>query len=81
MGGRCFLPWFVAVGYDAVGLIRKTVVSSGITGEELKTALYAIKGYKGASSEISINDVGSSPQYEYMYQIKHGKFVLVESVS
>ena len=72
----------MAVGYDAVGLIRQACATANIAkGEDLKRALYTIKNYKGASSDISINEKGSSPQYEHMYQLRNGKFILVNSDS
>lgn len=72
------MPWFVAVGYDSVGVLLKAWLMGKGSKENLKEALYSIKAYKGSSTEISINERGSSPQYERTYQLKLGKFVPVE---
>ena len=71
------LPWFVAVGYDSVGLFQTSLAQGSIGSEDVKNALYKIKNYKGASCELSINERGSSPQYERMFLLKGGKFVPV----
>ena len=73
------LPWFVAVGYDSIGMILNATSSgSSILREAISQKIYKIKNYKGASSEISINEQGSSPQYEHMFRLLKGKFILVE---
>lgn len=71
------LPWFVAVGYDSMQLLGKAISIAGNNSERIKEELYKIQNYSGASTTISINQNGSSPQYEKMYQIKQSKFVPV----
>ncbi len=70
------MPWYVAVGHDAVKIMHEAVKRGGSNSEGIKRALYSIKDYPGASSSISINERGSSPQFERMHRIRDGKIVL-----
>ncbi len=72
------LAWFVSIAYDAVKIIDQVISKVGSDPQRIKEELYKIKDYHGASTTLSINAQGSSPQFEVMYQIKDGKFQLVQ---
>ncbi|MEX0595935.1 MAG: ABC transporter substrate-binding protein, partial [Candidatus Paceibacterota bacterium] len=57
------LGWFVAIGYDGVMLLAEAIKVAGLDSKKITAAMYDIKNFPGASSEISINKKGSSPQY------------------
>jgi branched-chain amino acid transport system substrate-binding protein len=69
---------FNAWGYDGVRLIAEAARRSRPERESIKRTLYQIKNYPGASSTLTISAAGSSPTFEGIYQVRRGKFVLVE---
>ena len=71
------LGWFVAVGYDSVRIIAEAIRSGGSNSVEVKDQLYKIRGFEGASSEISFTAAGSSSQYVRVFQVEGGKFRLL----
>jgi branched-chain amino acid transport system substrate-binding protein len=71
------LAWFVAVAYDAVKILDQVISKVGPDPVKIKEAMYGVKDYHGASTTISINPQGSSPQFEVMYQVQGGRFKLV----
>ena len=75
-GREVTMPWFVAVGYDAMVVLNKVIKDGATSGSEIKKALYALKNHQGASATIAFNEKGSSPQLEHMYQIRSGQLQL-----
>ena len=69
------LPWFTARAYDGAQIILKAFDSGVTSGAELEKHLYTIKGFKGASGDITILSTGSAPVMESMFRIETGKFV------
>ena len=79
------MGWFVAAGYDGMSVVIEALRDSHVTDydakldvgarEKIKQAFYRIKNFPGATSVISFNDKGSSPQYEKTFKITSGKFV------
>ena len=72
------MTWFVATGYDGIMLLAQGMRKVGANSEKLKDYLQTLKDYPGAAQKISFNTGGSSPYYSSMYQIRNGKFELVE---
>ncbi len=62
--------------YDAVMLIVKAMDKYGANSESIKKGLYEIKGYQGASGEITIDENGDVVQSMMIMVIKDGKPVL-----
>lgn len=72
---------FVALGYDAVQLYAKSVEGTKSTdgytlAQYLRTAIHS---YPGASGVISINEHGSAPKLESVFQIINNEFSLVKN--
>ena len=70
------LPYFSAWGYDGVRLVAEAYRRGGVSG--IMRQLYATRGMPGASGVLTISPQGSSPTYESIFQVRGGKFVLVE---
>lgn len=66
-----------AWGYDAVHMIVEAArrCADSIC---IKDNLYGIQNFGGASARISINENGSSPMMESIFQIRNGTFVLIK---
>jgi branched-chain amino acid transport system substrate-binding protein len=70
---------FTAWGYDAMNLLAEAIDAVGPDGEKVSAYLHSqVKNYPGASGTISINERGSSPKMERIFQIRNTDFVLVE---
>ena len=62
---------------DAVSLPAVPRRAPGREHPGIKTALYQVKGLQGATGTITINEKGSAPKEERIWQIKEGKEVLL----
>jgi len=72
------MPVFNALGYDGIYTIFEAMKLAGSSDPEaIKTALYQVKGLQGATGTITINEKGSAPKEERIWQIKEGKEVLL----
>lgn len=60
-------------GYDGMMLLAEAMKRGGVSPENIKSELYKVKDYAGASGTISIDDKGSSRALERIFQIKNGK--------
>ncbi len=70
---------FIAWGYDAVYIIKQAIETGySFDSVSIKDNLYKLRNFEGASGKISIDDKGSSRTLESVFQIRDGKFVLVE---
>jgi branched-chain amino acid transport system substrate-binding protein len=69
------MGWFVGIGYDAMNIIAQAIRTAGADSHAIQQELYKIKDFPGATTSITINEKGTCPQYEVMYQIQKGKFV------
>jgi branched-chain amino acid transport system substrate-binding protein len=70
---------FTAWGYDAMYILADAIDHVGTDGEKVSMYLHSqVKDYSGASGTISIDERGSSPKMESIFQIRDGGFVLVE---
>ena len=79
------MGWFVAAGYDGMSVVIDAIRDSHVADsgapidaaarEKIKQSFYRIKNFPGATSVISFNDKGSSPQFEKTFKITGGKFV------
>jgi branched-chain amino acid transport system substrate-binding protein len=72
------LPWYVAIGYDGVSLILYCVGKVGSSSPELTGCLAGIKDLPGVTQTFSFNAGGSSPQFERIFQIRKGAFLLAD---
>lgn len=69
---------FTAWGYDGLNILAEAIKKVGTDSVKLKNALYETKNYNGASGVISIDERGSSPKLENMFQIKEGSFTPID---
>lgn len=80
-GKALTMPWFVATSYDAMMLLLEAVKKSGCASDALRASLAKVHGYAGASGTISMNEHGTSPVFEHMFQIRRGKLEPVSVIS
>lgn len=77
-GRQCdWLPW-VAWGYDALHLLARSLARVGPEGERIAMDLHTVKDFEGASGTITINEHRTSMRMPSVFQVRQGKFVLVE---
>ena len=69
---------FTAWGYDGLKLLAHAAENEGLNSESIKTGLYEVDGYAGASGEITVSPEGSSRQGVSMFQVKGNDLKLVE---
>jgi branched-chain amino acid transport system substrate-binding protein len=66
-------------GYDVVNIAAKAIdqaaKNGGVTPDNIKTALYAIKDYPGVTGKTSFDSNGDVLKELRMMQVKDGKFV------
>ncbi len=64
---------FASNSYDAVMLLTNAMETYGFDSESIKTGLYEVKDYKGASGLLSIDENGDVQQKMLIMQIKDTK--------
>jgi branched-chain amino acid transport system substrate-binding protein len=75
-----FGMFFAALSYDATKLLAETIGKAG-TGENLKNALYNVKGYKGVSGTFSFDKNGDVVGIPFaMKEFKDGKLMQSELI-
>lgn len=64
-----------AVGYDGVKLIAQVMNKAGFSGDAIRQELVAVKGYRGASGEITFDEKGDviSKKFDVLI-IRDGKY-------
>ena len=71
-----------ALGYDAAGLLVDAIRRAGSTERKaIRDALAATKDYHGATGSISMDAQRNARKPAVILQVKHGKFVLVETIA
>jgi branched-chain amino acid transport system substrate-binding protein len=69
---------FAPNAYDAVMLVAKSMEKYGTNSEGIKKGLYEVKGYQGASGEITVDENGDVVQPMLIMTIQNGKVVLYQ---
>ncbi|MDP2946703.1 MAG: ABC transporter substrate-binding protein [Nanoarchaeota archaeon] len=73
--GGVDLDVFAAYGVDALMVVNQVMLNNANTGEEIKEALYKLKGFKGITGEFSFDSNGDPVRELNLYVIKEGKIV------
>lgn len=73
------LPWFVAMGYDAVRVLGHALRSADGDAARARNELYQVRNFSGATSRITFNERGSAPQFPRMYKVEKGRFIPADS--
>jgi len=69
---------FAGLSYDAVKILALGIENGGIRGEEIKTALYQVKGYPGVAGVTSIDANGDAVLTPVIKTVRDGKFVFLK---
>jgi branched-chain amino acid transport system substrate-binding protein len=71
-------PLFTSTSYDAMKIVAKAMEKAG-SGEDVKDALYNVKGHAGVTGIITMGEDGIVRSIqEEMYQISGGELVKIE---
>jgi len=68
---------YSAYAYDALMMIAKAIQIGGYSGPGVKSALYAIKGFKGVTGITQFDSYGEVDKPFGVYEVKGGKFEFV----
>jgi branched-chain amino acid transport system substrate-binding protein len=71
-----WLPW-VSWGYDSIHLFAQALSDTGPDGEKIAEHLASLKGYQGASGEMTMTPSRSAPRRPDIFQIRKGEFARV----
>jgi branched-chain amino acid transport system substrate-binding protein len=66
---------FAGLSYDAIKILAQGMEKGGTRGEEIKNALYQVKGYPGVAGETSLDSNGDAVLTPVIKTVKNGKFV------
>jgi len=66
-----------ALSYDAVSLVLKALDRAGPNREEIRRALAGVKGYRGASGEVSFSEDGANVS-AYILELTRNRIQLVD---
>ncbi len=69
---------FAGLSFDAVKILSLAMATGGLRGEEIKNALYNIKGYPGVAGETTIDSNGDAVLTPVIKTVKDGKFVFFQ---
>ena len=70
---------YTAAGYDCLKVVAEAIKRGGYTADEIKNALYTIKGFKGVTGEITFDKYGEVVGKKYdFFQVKKGRFVKIQ---
>lgn len=72
---------FVGWAYDAVNLFAQAIERGGPDRAGVSAALASVKGYPGATGNITMNDGGSSRMMASIFEIRNNQFVPVVSAA
>jgi branched-chain amino acid transport system substrate-binding protein len=68
-----------AAAYDCVYILAEAIKRSGLSGENIKNALYNIRDYKGASGAIGFDENGDVTTKKFtVIKIKNGEYVPIK---
>ncbi|ATR95508.1 Extracellular ligand-binding receptor [Porphyromonas gingivalis TDC60] len=67
--------YYSALGYDNMGIMIEALQRASFKMENLKQALYSIKGYRGVTGDISFDKNGDVAKPVILKGIQNGKFV------
>lgn len=65
-------------GYDGVRLVAEALRRSEIRRESIRRSLLSIKDFPGAGGVITFSHEGSWRMPLRVYQVKHGRLVLIQ---
>lgn len=72
------MPLCTAWGYDTLRILARIIRESAGGRESIRTELYELRGYAGASGEISVSAEGSSRVSVSLSRFLNGRLKLVE---
>jgi len=73
-------PEFIAANsYDVIKILAQVFKTNGISSEQIKNGLYAVKNYTGASGRLSIDEYGDVIKPIGFKTVKDGKFVVFDN--
>jgi len=74
------IPIYADYAYDAVKIVALAIKNAGsVKSDAIKNELYKIKGYRGATGEITFDEKGEVIGKEYsVFVVKNGQFVPLE---
>ena len=65
---------YAAAGYDCMKIVAEAIRVGGYSSEEIKKALYNIKGYNGVTGTISFDEFGEIEGKYDAFIVKNGNF-------
>lgn len=70
---------YAAAGYDCIKVLADAIKRGGYTANGIKKELYATKGFKGVTGDITLDEYGEAIGKKYdFYKIEGEKFVKIE---
>jgi len=63
-----------AAGYDCIKVVAFAMKKGGATSDEIKKALYQMRGYKGVTGEITFDNYGEIAKNYDLFIVKNGEF-------
>ena len=66
------------LGYDTLYIVAQAIKSHGYTSQGIKTGLYAINKFSGATGLITMNEKGDAEKEIIIKTVRNGRFVNVE---